>query len=192
MKKKKAFGLIETLIACAILIIITGAVLSLNVIVSNNIFFAKQRSVAFNLAQDGIEAINQIRDTNLIDGLSATTWNTLVCNQSSTIPLSVPNKNGSSVYIQKAGQFSACYGSAARRLTLVPSTDGNGEEITIEGVTFKRKITFEPSGVDPQITDSAVTEDNALRATVTISWIQNGKQKEIELKKLFTNWKLGI
>jgi len=187
-KQKKAFGLIETLIACAILIIIIGALMSLNVLVTNNVSFTKQRATAYNLAQEGIEGVRQIRDTNLIDADSTTAWDTLVCKD--TAPNLVRPSVGTN-YKLSAGTFSQCYGTN-KRLTLQPVTVADIEKINLSGIDFYRKITFEQPGVEPAITSESVTEQNAIRATVTISWSTSGKNREVVLKELLTNWKSGL
>ncbi|TSC94338.1 MAG: hypothetical protein Athens101428_324 [Candidatus Berkelbacteria bacterium Athens1014_28] len=190
------FSLIETLIACAILIIVCGALLSLSLIISNNIFFTRQRSVATNLAQDYLEKIRQIRDTNLIDSNSATNWNSLVCDRSKTPVIQVPTISDDIhfyFYSVSSEIYSYCYDSSSEpRLSLVPSS--SGEIINVSGIDFVRKITFLPSGVDPKLLDGTrdITGDNSIKAKVEVSWTQNGKDQKIEVIELLTNWKQNL
>lgn len=191
-KKLKAFGLIETLVACAILIVITGALLAINVMIMADITFSKNRAVAFNLAQEAIESARQIRDTNLIDSDQKTNWDTFVCNQSTPPNLKRPSTSAAKqYYIVSAGKFSACYGDKIR-LALIPDQPGRGEDIKADVTTFNRKVYFQSSGVSPQVGSSpAVTEANAIRMVAQVNWIENGKIRQIEVKELLTNWKPG-
>jgi type II secretory pathway pseudopilin PulG len=193
-KNRKAFGLIETLIACAILIIIIGALMSLSVLISRNIAFTKQRATAFNLAQEGIEGIRQVRDTNLMDGKSETAWNTLICQTDSTFHVPDPIAEPANTYKLSFGAF-GCYtvgGVTPKRITLQPVSATDGETISIGGIDFNRRITFEVPGIDPLVKNADTTSDNAIRVVVKINWIKDGQSREIELKELLTNWKLGL
>jgi len=195
-KKTRAFGLIEVLIACAILIIITGALLAINVMIMNDITFTRNRSEAFNLAQGAIESVRQIRDTNLTDGLETTNWDTFVC-QTANPPLSRPaisSTDPKTFYKVRSDVFAACYGAGAlTRIALVPPAGGESE---IVGVTlFTTVVYFETSGVDPTVDSSPnrdVTEANAIRVVARVNWIENGKSRQVEVKELLTNWKLGL
>lgn len=194
-KKSRGFGLLETLVACAILIVVCGALLAINVIIVRDIAFVRGRSVAFGLAQEAIESVRQNRDSNLIDGNQATNWNTFVCNQSTTPNLSPPNINGTNYYkitALSASSTSNCYGTTPR-ITLVSDTTRAGEDIVIGPVKYTRKIYFVQSGVNPDINDSpGVTEANAIRMVVEISWTESGSSHKIEMRELLTNWKRGF
>ena len=191
-KKSKAFGLIETLVACAILIVITGALLAINVMIMADITFSKNRAAAFNLAQEAIESARQIRDTNLIDSDQKTNWDTFVCDQSTAPNLKRPSTSAAKQYYTvSAGRFSACYGGNFR-IALIPDQTGKGEDIPVDVTTFNRLVYFETSGVSPQVGSSAaVTEANAIRIVAQVNWVENGKNRQIEVKELLTNWKPG-
>ncbi len=191
-QNKRAFGLIETLIACAILMIICGALLTINVIITRDIAFAKDRAVAYNLAQEAIESGRQIRDSNLVDGLSLTNWNTFVCNPLSAPALSSPSVSTSGYYIITSGKFSSCYGNSPR-IALTQDIKLSGENIQIGGVTYNRKIHFLTSGIDPIVDNSAqITNDNAIRMVVDINWIDHGSSRTASVTELLTNWKRGL
>ena len=193
-KKKNAFGLIETLIACAILIIVIGALMALNVIITNSIIFSKQRAVAYNLAQSAVESAIEIRDSNYIDGNDATGWNSLICDAGSSSPIKIPDLSGTTIYKVAVRDFFQC-GSTEPRYFLVPNLDGDGENIIIGGQTYQRKITFASSGVYPPVKDSAgndVTDVNTLRIIVTVNWKMNGHDKNVELRQVLTNWRQGL
>jgi len=191
---KSAFGLIETLIACAVLIIVIGALMTLNVIITNSIIFSKQRAVAYNLAQSAVESAIEIRDSNYIDGNDATGWNSLICDAGSS-SARVPDLSGVTIYKIAVGNL--CQSSEQRyfRYFLLPNPDSTGENIGIGGQTYQRKITFASSGVYPPVKDSAgndVTDVNTLRIIVTVNWKMNGHDKNVELRQVLTNWRQGL
>lgn len=196
-KSEKSFSLIETLIACAILIIVCGALLSLSLIISNNIFFTRQRSVATNLAQDYLEKIRQIRDTNLIDSNSKTNWNSLVCDTGRTPIIRVPDISTPSdlkyySVSSDSATYSLCYDPLSEpRFSLVPY-NSTLSVVTVNGIDFDRKISFLESGVDPKINGETITKDNSIKAKVEVSWTQNGVTKKIEVLELLTNWKQNL
>ena len=187
-KTNRAFGLIETLIACAILIIVTGALLALNVIITNGIFFSKQRAQAYNLAQEGIESVKQIRNSNFVDGNSNTLWNSLVCVQGASPAIQAPSTT--TTYIVSSGSFASC--SSMNRIYLIPRTTLSQGDITIEGQTYNRAVFFQDSGLADILGTPAQTRQNAIRAIVTVTWIANGRDQSVELKSVLTNWKQAL
>lgn len=198
--KLKGFGLIETLVACAILMIICGALLTINLIITRDIAFAKGRAVAYNLAQEAIESARQIRDTNLLDNNTAsagvyklTNWNSFVCNTTAST-VSTPVSDGNHYYkilALPAASTSNCYGTTSR-ITMVSDLSVIGEPITIGTTTYTRKIRFLNSGLSPVVVSSAVTEENAIRMVAEISWTDSGNSRHIEVTELLTNWKRGF
>ena len=186
VKKSRGFGLIETLVACAILILICGSLLAINVLVTRDIVFARGRSVAFNLAQEGIESVRQIRDTNLVDRQDTTNWNTFVCSATGLSPLDY-----TSVYKVTQGRLNACYpGNTISRIAL--TSDSAGEPIIIGSVTYTRKISFMVPAIDPAISNATITSANAVRVKVQVDWTENGSGHTIQTTELLTNWKRGL
>ena len=70
-KNSKAFTLVETLIAIAILLVAVVGPIGLIGNAVHNLYYARDEMVAINLAQEGIEVVRQMRDSNM---LSAGTW----------------------------------------------------------------------------------------------------------------------
>lgn len=184
--KSKGFGIIETLVACAILILICGALLSINVIITRNIAFARSRAIAYNLAQEAIESGRQIRDSNLIDGVATSNWDSFVCNTANS-SFSRPTTSKNNFY-NISFALPNCYGTP--RIYLIPSA--NEEPIKIGGITYTRKIHFLDSGVDPVVVSTDVTNENAIRMVAEVSWNQNGSGRSVEVSELLTNWKRGF
>ena len=68
ISRQRGFTLLETMIAIAVLLI--GVVGPISIIgdALSKIYFARDQAIAVNLAQEGIEAIRQARDTNILKG----------------------------------------------------------------------------------------------------------------------------
>lgn len=73
-KNSSGLGLIETVIAIGVLTVVSGAALALTNASIRNHVLATERTTANMLAQEGIEVIKNIRDTNLIDNCPETDW----------------------------------------------------------------------------------------------------------------------
>ncbi|MFA5158216.1 MAG: hypothetical protein WC451_03490 [Patescibacteria group bacterium] len=199
-RNKKAFGLIETLVACSILIIITGALLAVHILTTNNISYVKHRAQAYSLASEGIESVRQIRETNLIDGQQLTSWDSLVCASSVFSKPEFSNLDDNDESNDKIYAIFLNQG-ACTNLAPIPrkflKLQNEGEEIVIGGTTYTRKITFRSSGIDPYINapagqGQATTENNAFRINVEVSWTLNGQNRNISVSELLTNWKQGF
>ncbi len=65
---RRAFTLIETLVAIAILLIAVVGPISLIGNAIHNLYYAKDEMIAIHLAQEGIEVVRQVRDSNMLDG----------------------------------------------------------------------------------------------------------------------------
>lgn len=177
--RKKSFTLVEVLVACGILIILVSAVVSLGVTLINSATLSRQRITAYYLAQEGIETVRQIRDSNLVDGDDATGWKTL--------SYEWPSGNYTDIKTDGSGNYIITTASPKNRLFLGPiGSTNSGLDVTIDGVKYTRKITFAPAGVDIKDVD---VDANAVRAIVTISWKFKGNDKQIEVRELITNWK---
>lgn len=72
---RKGFTLIETMVALSILLISVVGPMSLIGNSLHNIYFARDQMVAINLAQEGVEVVRQMRDSNLLAGVP-TPWDT--------------------------------------------------------------------------------------------------------------------
>ena len=74
---QKGFTLIETLVAIAILLIAVVGPISLIGDALHKLYYAKDQIIAINLAQEGIEVVRQVRDSNMLAWDGATPpWNT--------------------------------------------------------------------------------------------------------------------
>lgn len=175
--KKKGFGLLEVMISSVIIIMILVALVFIGRSALNNNQYLSQRSQAIYLAQEGIEMVRQIRDTNWTDGDSNSKWDTLVWNGSDFV---VPTS--SRVYKLE-------YISAKNRMLL--QSQSGGEVITVGGIQFTRKITVEDIG-SALPTAPLGSPDLAPYAKIiksNINWNNAGQPKTIEISELLTNWR---
>ena len=186
-KSRKSFGLIETLIACAILIMIAGAVLAINVILNNNLQFTRERAHAYYRAMETIEAVRITRDTNYVDGDDSTNWNSLVCNNASGT-IEVPVADGTTKYHPN---FTCNIPGANDRFFIFPSNGRPGIGRTSFGTYYTIYLTFEKSGINPDLVGGEL-DDNSIKAIATVEWSSRGKSHKIELREVLTNWKQAL
>lgn len=71
-KNLRGFTLLETMVAIAILLIAVVGPISIIGSSLNKIYFARDQVVAINLAQEGIEAVRAVRDSNMLNNII--TW----------------------------------------------------------------------------------------------------------------------
>lgn len=67
-KMQGGFTLLETMIAITILLIAVVGPISIIGDSLHKIYFARDQMIAVNLAQEGTEAVRQVRDTNMLSG----------------------------------------------------------------------------------------------------------------------------
>lgn len=68
-QQSKGFTLLETMIAITVLLIAVVGPISIIGDSLRKIYFARDQMIAINLAQEGIEAVRQVRDTNMLGGV---------------------------------------------------------------------------------------------------------------------------
>lgn len=66
--KQSGFSLVETLVALAVLLVAVVGPISIIGDSLHKIYYAKDEMIAINLAQEGIEIVRQIRDSNMLGG----------------------------------------------------------------------------------------------------------------------------
>ncbi len=173
---KKAFGLIEVLIASAIIATILGGLVFVGRYTMESSMNTLTRSEALALATEGIEIVRQIRDTNWIDTNKDTSWNTLVL-----------ESTGKFLAVDLSKDYQVHYIKTDSGLRYGLST-GNGEKIILnDGSVFLRTISFEsPGNLVKGESGQIASSDNAMRVTCQVSW---GDNHSVVLSELLTNWK---
>lgn len=148
---KKGFTLVETLVAISILLIaVVGPMSAIGASITQ-LGVARDQMIAVNLAQEGIETVRQIRDSNMLEKWitldSTTSWDNGLgeaCYWSTRTSLTkILDCNPAPVYINNLGFY----------------TQGDG---TLTPTIFKRMI---------QIKDISGAEK---KVTSTVSWTANG------------------
>ncbi|OQB05261.1 MAG: hypothetical protein BWY19_01112 [bacterium ADurb.Bin212] len=192
LKKKKAFGLLEVLLSGVIIIIILSA---LTVVARNavdNSVLLQQRAQATYLAQEGIELVRQIRDTNYIDGNPDTKWNTLVGSDSTDSSFTAMKNYYIPNHLIADRQRALLYLSGQESLT----------NITIDGTNFERGIVItnlnqgaSTSDFLPRISlNGAFPSIGKLgcKVMVTVRWKSKNSDKSIVLETRLTNSRQGF
>jgi len=170
---KNGFGLLEVLISVGILALVVGGVVGLGNISVKNSVISADRTVAYNLAQEGKEELKQIRDSKWVDGSS-----------SATIPWNEEFKTDGSNYQLEQD-------AATKKFYLAPGS----KSILLNGTTYTRFVTFSAPDADTQANLLSQTPviDNAnkewmIKATITVSWTEYDKNWTVILPAYFTDW----
>lgn len=159
--KNKAFTLMETLIAMTLVLVVITAVsgLILNTILSN------QRNIhtlqALYLAQESLEALRFLRDSNWLQNYSWDKWFDLGENSELTL------------YLQEEA-CPPCFSL---------SVNDTAGLIELEaGFKFLRSITLRP------IMGEHMGEQDAVELTASVSWQDKGIARSLDLSTYLTDW----
>lgn len=179
---KKGFGLIEVLVASAILALVVGGAITLMRTSLRRTVLAADRTVAMNLAQEAVEAVRSGRDTTYTDQIV----NSWVANMGGDSPGSTSYKLDLSQLNGQGSVYSLVSGS---------------EVITLNQVDFKREIFVDiPSGFTAnagiKLNGSTVSDRQVIRRIrVLVSWgdLNNPSPLEqVEAITYLTDWRGGI
>jgi len=159
---KKGFGILEVLVSSVIIITILMALVFIGRTALTNSSYIQEKAQAVYLAQEGIEIVRQIRDTNWIDRDNTTGWNSLA-----------------------AGNYGISYNSTTKKYGLA----GSNDSVTMNNLTFTRTIKIENTGsLLPGSGGSDIhPSDNAFKVTSTITW--NNGSKTVSVSEILTNWR---
>jgi len=171
--RKKGFGILEVLLAGVIIIIVMSAIVVLGRSAMTKTQYLQQRAEATFLAQEGIELIRQIRDSNYIDGNNATAWDNITLTTKPTL--------GRDYFI--------IFNSSRYFMTTTAQT------IDVGGVRFTRKINYRrindslPSPMLSQPAGTSTQEliNNSYIVESTVTWSFLGQSKNVVLRELITN-----
>lgn len=160
MKKTKAFTLVETLIAITVMTVVMTAITGL-VLGSMG---AHQRNVhqlqALAYAQEGLEAMRFIRDSNWKQNY---TWSR---------GFELQGVGESAVFVKEVN---------CPPCLQISSNEGDGILENKDGFTFERVIHLKPI-------DLAEARE-ALEVTSTVSWKDRGAAQSVELSTILTDWR---
>jgi len=166
MRLIKSFTLIEVITAIFLITVGIAGVSGLisQLITSSTV--SSQKLIAAYLAQEGIEIVRNIRDTNLLEG---DTWdeglNTAECQNGCEADYTFANQTDPFLPAFGAGRFLNIAGNRFYSYSAGIQT------------IFKRKITI----TKPQ--------DNILETRVQISWQEKGRSHQLTAQENLYNWR---
>ncbi|MCL5410331.1 MAG: hypothetical protein M1324_00550 [Patescibacteria group bacterium] len=166
-KFRKGFGILEVLVSSLIIITILMALVFVGRTALANSAYSQEKAQAVYVAQEGIEIVRQIRDTNWIDGDNTTGWNSLT---------SLAGTNNYKVNFSSS-KYSLVLGS---------------DSVTVNNMAFIRTIKIESVGSLLPGTGASTDvhpTDNALKVTSTVTWSFNNVQKSVSASEILTNWR---
>lgn len=202
INQKKGFGLLEVLLAGVMIIMILSALLVVTRNVSDNAVQNQQRLQATYLAQEGIEIVRQIRDSNYIDQNKNTRWDTLIGDSSNISFISNNGKVTDNDYVITKNMKNQRY----RLIEKIDTDESANGIIELDGTKFTRKINFieyygtlDKVGVidNPPLMyqDEIVENIPAVKVRVEVGWMwKTGKSndKKIVIEELITDFRQGI
>ena len=169
LKKRKGFTLVETLVAIAILLIAVVGPISLMGNSLSQIYIARDQIVAVNLAQEGIEVVRQIRDSNLLlRWIAGTTGAGYVPPASPDFREGITNNpncgTGCTLEIGLLPALTACGVGCTGQLYRAPGGTFTHSSAGNEKTQFSRIITSTEINLN----------DNEIRVTSTVTWKTSG------------------
>lgn len=173
------FTLLETLVA---LILLTAAIAGPFTLATSAIFDAKvsrQKLIALNLAQEGLEIIRSYRDNNVHANLSwatdldAGTWQVdIVCSTPPT-PCTAA----------QAVNFTSCAGVECTDPLHYDTVLGVYSYASGVASPFTRTITINRTQVDTR-----VPQPDQMKVTSLVTWSDSGIKRSIQLEEILYNW----
>lgn len=210
IKSRKGFTLIENIIA---FLVLTITVLGATNLLSSSISQSQENGIrlqAYLLAQQGIEAARNIRDSNWTQNLGfaseqGSIWgNATIYPKTNEIEVAIePVYDANNVNVSGAPWI--ILPSSSSQLYLTTTRSGSNRYSHIQAgdrSPFKRTITLSKNFEDlNKLTELNQAEnnnfeaekiaDNILLATSTVEYEFRGKTKEITLTTVLTDWKQG-
>lgn len=164
--KTKGFTLLEGIVAIFLITLGIGGAYTLISQIISSVAISSQKLIAAYLAQEGIEVVRNIRDTNLLEG---DTWdeglNTAECQSGCEADYTFANQTDPFLPAFGAGRFLNIGGNGFYSYSAGTST------------IFKRKITI----TKPQ--------DDILEIRVQISWQERGRSHQLTAQENLYNWR---
>jgi Tfp pilus assembly protein PilV len=194
-KYKKGFGLMEVLLSGVIIIMILGALVAIGHAAITNSEYAAERTQAIYLAQEGIETVRQIRDSNWIDG-NPTTWKAIFTDPVGTM-FPIETQPTADTYLLYQGAFRSPASMHGYSLSACSGSPCSGGSVPLAGINYTR--IFKTTAADTDVSNLLPTEGttktdvhpdiNAMKIRVVVSWTSNGQAKSVEASEILTNWR---
>ena len=185
----RGFTLIETLVAILILSVSIAGPLTIAWRAIDSTRIAKNKTIAFYLAQDAVEHIRFQRDTNLLTDPTGATWLsglTGCVSVSGTAACTVLSISGVVAACPVAGCSALNFNTATNVYTYTSVGTGIIPSIFTRSVSVRTPIG--PTGTDCSVSPSACNPDEA-EVRVRVSWkdVRN-VQRFVEVQENLFNW----
>jgi len=181
--KSKSFGLIETLIACGILMMAAGATTALGIISIHGTVLAKHKTEAYMIAQDAMERIKGARDQvwEKWDEGRNITWQKFWDDTTGDFGFTsgVPD------------EFPEIQSALASQCVFINHDTGVLTEAACDSTTSGLKFT---RVIDNKVDVSGQmgfpnNSGRAYKVTVRVEWSDYGQTQSVSLVSYLTNWK---
>ncbi len=202
-KKRAGFTLIESLVAISILV---GAVVGPLTLISRSIFSvrdAKDKLIAANLAQEGIEIIRGFRDSNVLRGCQnagVSDWRALVDSSAGCTRLTGGGSPGSDWEIDVVSTSLSALSGTPRNLLLCQAGTNTGlyayscpGDSSPIGTRFSRKITLitPPDEIITTVSPSVtIPSADIMQVSAVVYWTNIGGAPQTHTQKdILYNWR---
>lgn len=173
MKKNIAtagFTLIETLVAITILLVAVVGPISLIGDSIRKMYYARDETLAINLAQEGIEMVRQVRDTNMLSGSA---WLTNLADGTYMIDAGTFMTGAPNTFVVYCG------GACAPQPIYLDTTTGLYRQGTAFSPTrFSRIVTISSAGLPA----------NERQVTSTVTWLTGGSTGSVSVSEYIFSW----
>lgn len=183
IRARKAFTLIETLVAVSLLAIAIVAPMSLTTQALGTAYYARDQVTAFFLAQEAIEAVRSVRDKNILSTALGTPTDLMTGIPTSGNPFTVDTVN----LTNGAPTLTTCSGTCPRL-----QTNGNlyGYQSGWSNTNFIREVRACYLQTDGSCSASPATDE--LRVSVTVIWQTAAfQQRSFTLRENLYRWVNG-
>jgi hypothetical protein len=185
-KFKKAFGIVEVLIASTIIIVIVFTLTAAANSAMNLSDKMQERAQATQYAQEAIEIVRQMRDSNWIDGNGSTDWNYFVGTLAVNPVWSIPTNSTVAIPVD----YKLLFNANVKRFYLAVTTAG--ENIDPDGnasFRFNRKIKFESVGsLLPSVAGAGTLSKDEYSTKMTVT-VTTPTGDSLSLSEILTNWR---
>jgi Tfp pilus assembly protein PilV len=178
-RSARAFTLLETMIAVTLLAVSIVAPMTLTAQSLKSAYYARDQVTAFYLAQEGLEAVRNVRDNNILQNSQGTTPVDLL--------QGIPSKSGSPFRIDaRNNTMTLCSTDGSACLPL--QTDGTLYGYNAGWTTTQFLRTLTACFVQPSGACNGTVSDEA-KITVTVSWRTGGLQlRTVNISENLYRW----
>lgn len=179
-KNLGGFTLLETMVAIAILLVAVVTPISLIGDSLSNLYYARDQMIAVNLAQEGIEMVRQVRDSEKLGGGAGAFTSALTPGDYVVDPYSFFSTSGVSGI--KAGLISCPSCSDSNKVVALDSVRGLYRQNFPGGTAtqFRRVVNISSSGLG----------SDERKVTATVTWRTGNKTGTIAVEEYLFDWSL--